>query len=112
MYDLTSTYFEIDSPLSDTDKYQFGYSRDKRSDCAQVVIALIVTPQRFPLERPGLPLIGMTNAASNATWTSRLFSSILVPIGALSSWIVVVSCHRRRGDLASVRRGSRRCLDR
>jgi hypothetical protein len=49
LYDLTSTYFEIDPPLSDTDKRQFGYSRDKRSDCVQVVIALIVTPQGFPL---------------------------------------------------------------
>ena len=49
LYDLTSTYFEIDPPLSDSDKRQFGYSRDKRSDCVQVVIALIVTPQGFPL---------------------------------------------------------------
>src|ERR1700678_3649923 len=49
LYDLTSTYFEIDPPLSDTDKRQFGYSRDKRSDRVQVVIALIVTPQGFPL---------------------------------------------------------------
>jgi hypothetical protein len=49
LYDLTSTYFEIDPPLSDTDKRQFGYSRDKRSDCVQVLIALIVTPQGFPL---------------------------------------------------------------
>jgi transposase len=49
LYDLTSTYFEIEPPLSDEDKRQFGYSRDKRSDCVQVVIALIVTPQGFPL---------------------------------------------------------------
>ena len=28
---------------------KFGYSRDKRSDCVQVVIALIVTPDGFPL---------------------------------------------------------------
>jgi transposase len=49
LYDLTSTYFEIDPPLSDEDKRQFGYSRDKRPDCVQVVIALIVTPQGFPL---------------------------------------------------------------
>jgi hypothetical protein len=31
------------------DKRQFGYSRDKRSDCVQVVIALVVTPEGFPL---------------------------------------------------------------
>lgn len=49
LYDLTSTYFEIDPPLSDEDKRQHGYSRDHRSDCVQVVIALVVTPQGFPL---------------------------------------------------------------
>jgi transposase len=49
LYDLTSTYFEIDPPLNDADKRQFGYSRDHRSDCVQVVIALIITPQGFPL---------------------------------------------------------------
>jgi hypothetical protein len=49
LYDLTSTYFESDPPFDDNDKRRFGYSRDKRSDCVQVVIALIVTPQGFPL---------------------------------------------------------------
>lgn len=47
LYDLTSTYFECDPPQ--TGKRKFGYSRDKRSDCVQVVIALIVTPDGFPL---------------------------------------------------------------
>jgi hypothetical protein len=49
LYDLTSTYFESDPPADENDKRRFGYSRDKRSDCVQVVIALIVTPQGFPL---------------------------------------------------------------
>jgi hypothetical protein len=49
LYDLTSTYFESDPPKEEKDKRRFGYSRDKRSDCVQVVIALIVTPQGFPL---------------------------------------------------------------
>jgi len=49
LYDLTSTYFEIDPPLSDEDKRRFGYSRDHRPDCVQVVIALVITPQGFPL---------------------------------------------------------------
>jgi hypothetical protein len=49
LYDLTSTYFESDPPQDDNDKRRFGYSRDKRSDCVQVLIALIVTPQGFPL---------------------------------------------------------------
>ena len=47
LYDLTSTYFEIDP--SAEGKRKFGYSRDKRSDCVQVVIALMVTPDGLPL---------------------------------------------------------------
>jgi transposase len=49
LYDLTSTYFEIDPPLAEDDKRRFGYSRDRRSDCVQVVIALIVTPEGLPI---------------------------------------------------------------
>jgi len=49
LYDLTSSYFESDPPFGEDDKRKFGYSRDKRSDCLQVVIALIVTPEGFPL---------------------------------------------------------------
>jgi len=49
LYDLTSTYFESNPPFAEGDKRQFGYSRDKRSDCVQVVIALVVTPEGFPL---------------------------------------------------------------
>jgi transposase len=49
LYDLTSTYFESSEPADQNDKRRYGYSRDKRSDCVQVVIALIVTPEGFPL---------------------------------------------------------------
>lgn len=49
LYDLTSTYFESDPPADENDKRRYGYSRDKRSDCVQVVIALVVTPEGFPL---------------------------------------------------------------
>ncbi len=49
LYDLTSTYFESDPPFDDEDKRRYGYSRDHRPDCVQVVIALVVTPQGFPL---------------------------------------------------------------
>ena len=49
LYDLTSTYFESDPPFGEEDKRRYGYSRDKRPDCVQVVIALIVTPEGFPL---------------------------------------------------------------
>ena len=49
LYDLTSTYFESDPPLDEEDKRRFGYSRDHRPDCVQVVIALVVTPEGLPL---------------------------------------------------------------
>jgi hypothetical protein len=50
LYDLTSTYFEIDAAqLPEGDKRRHGYSRDHRSDCPQVVIALVVTPEGLPL---------------------------------------------------------------
>lgn len=55
LYDLTSTYFESDPPFSENDKRKFGYSRDKRSDCVQVVIALVVTPEGFPLAYEVMP---------------------------------------------------------
>jgi hypothetical protein len=49
LYDLTSTYFESDPPFPADDKRRHGHSRDHRPDCVQVVIALIVTPEGFPL---------------------------------------------------------------
>jgi transposase len=63
LYDLTSTYFEIDPPEDPKDLRQFGYSRDKRSDCVQVVIALVITPEGFPLAYEVLP----GNTADKAT---------------------------------------------
>ena len=55
LYDLTSTYFEIDPPDPAASERRHGYSRDKRSDCVQVVIALVVTPDGFPLAYEVLP---------------------------------------------------------
>jgi transposase len=50
LYDLTSTYFEINAAdVPEGDKRRHGYSRDKRPDCPQVVIALVVTPDGLPL---------------------------------------------------------------
>jgi hypothetical protein len=49
LYDLTSTYFECEVPGSEEDPRRFGYSRDKRGDCVQVVVALVVTPEGLPL---------------------------------------------------------------
>ena len=47
LYDLTSTY--VEGEAEEIPKARHGYSRDKRFDCKQVVIALVVTPQGFPL---------------------------------------------------------------
>jgi hypothetical protein len=47
LYDLTSTYLEGEG--EEIPKAQHGYSRDHRFDCRQVVIALVVTPEGFPL---------------------------------------------------------------
>jgi len=49
LYDLTSTYFECDVPTAEDDPRRFGYSRDKRGDCVQGVVALVVTPEGLPL---------------------------------------------------------------
>jgi hypothetical protein len=56
LYDLTSTYFEINaSDVTEGDKRRHGYSRDKRPDCPQVVIALVVTTDGLPLAYEVLP---------------------------------------------------------
>src|ERR1019366_1319760 len=56
LYDLTSTYFE--GLAEENDLARRGYSRDHRSDCKQVVLALIVTREGFPLAH--LTLAGNT----------------------------------------------------
>ena len=60
LYDLTSTYFE--GLAEDNDLAQRGYSRDHRSDCKQVVVALVADAGRLPLgplhpgrQHPGRP---------------------------------------------------------
>jgi transposase len=63
LYDLTSSYFEADPPFPEGDKRRFGYSRDHRPDCVQVVIALVVTAEGLPLAYEVLP----GNTADNTT---------------------------------------------
>jgi hypothetical protein len=56
LYDLTSTYFEINAAdVAEGDKRRHGYSRDKRPDCPQLVIALVVTPDGLPMAYEVLP---------------------------------------------------------
>jgi hypothetical protein len=47
LYDLTSTYFE--GLAEDNELARRGYSRDHRSDCKQIILALVVTREGFPL---------------------------------------------------------------
>ena len=61
-YDLTSTCFESDAPFAG--KRQFGCSRDQRSDCVQAVIALIVTPDGFPVAYEVMP----GNTSDKTAW--------------------------------------------
>jgi hypothetical protein len=63
LYDLTSTY--VEGQAAEIPQAQFGHSRDHRSDCRQVVIALVVTPEGFPLAYEVMP--GRPNACGS--WT-------------------------------------------
>ena len=47
LYDLTSTYFE--GLCQRNPKATFGHSKDRRGDCRQVLVALVVTPEGFPI---------------------------------------------------------------
>jgi transposase len=53
LYDLTSTYFE--GEMEQAPKAKHGYSRDKRSDCRQVVIAVVLSVEGFPLAYEIMP---------------------------------------------------------
>jgi len=53
LYDLTSSYFE--GAMAQAPKARRGYSRDKRPDCLQVVIAVVQTPEGFPLAYEVMP---------------------------------------------------------
>jgi len=55
LYDLTGTYFETNTPEDPDDPRRHGYRRDHRPDCPQVVLALVVTPEGFPLAYEILP---------------------------------------------------------
>jgi transposase len=47
LYDVTSTYFE--GECEGNGQARHGYSRDRRSDCKQVCIALVVSREGMPL---------------------------------------------------------------
>src|SRR5205807_9746755 len=106
LYDVTSTYFE---GLAEANpQAQRGYSRDHRSDCKQVCIALVVTFDGFPL--------GYEVFAGN-THDSRTLQTIVAtmearhgmrdafgsPIAAWPAPIIWRGCARPAGATSSVR---------
>ena len=72
LYDLTSTYFEADPPFPEGDKRRFGYSRDHRPDCVQIVIALVVTPEGLPLAYEVLPADSGMKSATDSDLISAI----------------------------------------
>jgi hypothetical protein len=96
LYDLTSTYFEADPPFPEGDKRRHGYSRDHRSDCVQVIIALVVTPEGLPLAYEVLP----GNTADNTTlkgFLARIEAHIFI---AFLAYCLHVTLGRRLHALA------------
>lgn len=82
LYDLTSTYFE--GQMEQAPKAKHGYSRDKRSDCRQVVIAVVLSPEGFPLAYEVMP--GNTN---DRTTLKRFLQKIQTQYGqARRVWIM------------------------
>ena len=53
LFDLTSAYFE--GEMARAPKARHGHSRDHRPDCRQVVIAVVLTPEGFPLAYEVMP---------------------------------------------------------
>ncbi len=53
LYDLTSVYFE--GQMAEAPKAKHGHSRDQRPDCRQVVLAVVLSPEGFPLAYEIMP---------------------------------------------------------
>ena len=53
LYDLTSTYFE--GQMTEAPKARHGYSRDRRPDCRQVILAVVLSAEGFPLAYEVMP---------------------------------------------------------
>jgi hypothetical protein len=70
LYDLTSTYFEGQAKQNPQAKR--GYARDKRPDCKQVVVGLV-------LDRDGFP-------KAHEIWRTRKTLSRFGGAGITTSW--------------------------
>ena len=75
LFDLTSTYFEVDGTKAlESDLQRYGYSRDTRGDCLQVVVALVLTPDGFPLAYEVMP--GNTSDKETSMRAKRIRSAM------------------------------------
>jgi transposase len=83
LYDLTSTYFEGECLLNEQAK--LGYSRDKRPDCKQVVVGLILGREGFPIGHEVFD--GNRN---DATTVSEMLDALEVRTGRRGGKTVVV----------------------
>jgi Transposase DDE domain/Domain of unknown function (DUF4277) len=109
LYDLTSTYFE--GLAEENDLARRGYSRDHRGDCPQVVLALIVTRDGFPLAH--LTLAGNTQDLQTVetvvtTIEARFGRSQRVWVmdrGMISEGALKFLCRSGRRYLLAARRG-------
>ena len=48
-YDITSTYFEGDKSVLEDDIRKFGYNRDGKLNCRQIVMGIVMTREGIPL---------------------------------------------------------------
>ena len=96
LYDLTSTYFECDPP--EAGKREHGHSRDKRPDCVQVVIALVITTDGFPLAYEV-----MDGNTSDKTTLKAFLSKIEAQYGRAKRTWVMDRGIPTEGDLAEMR---------
>lgn len=83
LYDLTSTYFEGQAPLNA--KAKRGYSRDKRPDCKQLVVGLVVNRDGFPLAHE----VFAGNTQDRAT-VGRMLDVLAARVGLAPGATVVV----------------------
>src|SRR3974390_2289888 len=103
LYALTSTYFEADPPFPEGDKRRFGYSRDHRPDCVQIIIALVVTPEGLPLAYEVLP----GNTADKTTLRGFLERIERQYGKARRIWLMDLADGPRRADRGGARRDAR-----
>lgn len=103
LYDLTSTYFE--GLAEDNELARRGYSRDHRSDCKQVVLALVVTRDGFPLAH--VTLAGNTQDVATV---QRIVRAVERRFGQSQRVWVMDRGMISKATLRFLGQGQRRCL--